>query len=84
MLMPQTMQLKAFDDLIGTLYDANVLDSVLIIGSWAEYLYVQTGLLDYQINMRTQDIDVLICNINKPKVTCSPKTKPIEMLVTIC
>lgn len=68
MLMPQTMQLKAFDDLIGTLYDANVLDSVLIIGSWAEYLYVQTGLLDYQINMRTQDIDVLICNINKPKV----------------
>lgn len=68
MLMPQTTQLKAFDDLIGTLYDANVLDSVLIIGSWAEYLYVQTGLLDYQINMRTQDIDVLICNINKPKV----------------
>ena len=25
MLMPQTMQFKAFDDLIGTLYDANVL-----------------------------------------------------------
>lgn len=67
MSMPETTQIKAFDDLIKALYDANVLDSVLIIGSWAEYMYVQTGLLDYQINMRTQDIDVLICNKNKPR-----------------
>ncbi|MGL5206847.1 MAG: GSU2403 family nucleotidyltransferase fold protein [Acidaminococcaceae bacterium] len=69
MSMPEDTQIKAFDDLIKALYDANVLDSVLIIGSWAEYIYVETGLLDYQINMRTQDIDVLICNKNKPRAS---------------
>ena len=67
MSMPEDTQIKAFDDLIKALYDANVLDSVLIIGSWAEYIYVETGLLNYMINMRTQDIDVLICNKNKPR-----------------
>ena len=32
MSMPEDTQIKAFDDLTKALYDANVLDSVLIIG----------------------------------------------------
>lgn len=50
------------------LFDDNGFSKHLIlIGSWAEYLYTATGILpDYEANIRTLDIDFLVKNLKKP------------------
>ena len=64
--MPQE-QYKDFWLFIRLLADNALLEHVIVIGSWAEYLYAQAGILpDYDANLRTLDIDFLIKNLRRP------------------
>lgn len=52
--------LKLFDD-------NGFSNHLILIGSWAEYLYTATGVLpNYEPNIRTLDIDFLVKNLKKP------------------
>ncbi len=57
-----------FWEIIEILHEASALPHVMIIGSWAEYLYQESGTLaDYKTNFKTRDLDLLIPNIRKPR-----------------
>lgn len=44
------------------------LEHVVLVGSWAEYLYQHAGLLDgFSANIRTMDIDFLVKNLRRPQ-----------------
>jgi hypothetical protein len=44
------------------------LEQLIIIGSWAEYIYEQDGVLDgFSSAIKTRDIDFLIPNLRKPR-----------------
>ena len=59
---------KIFWETIKILKKNNVLEYVVLIGSWAEYIFeVSDYLKDFKANIKTKDIDFLIKNINKPK-----------------
>lgn len=51
-----------FWDLIDVLDNAGFLSHIMIIGSWAEYLYVDYFNDDYVPNLKTHDIDVFYQN----------------------
>lgn len=51
-----------FWDLIDVLDNAGFLPHIMIIGSWAEYLYVDYFNDDYVPNLKTHDIDVFYQN----------------------
>ncbi|MBR2682848.1 MAG: hypothetical protein IKE22_06245 [Atopobiaceae bacterium] len=56
-----------FDDLLRVLDEAGCLSHVLIVGSWAEYLYEAAGAIaGYQCAIRTLDADVLVRNRRRP------------------
>ena len=58
-----------FDRLIYCINEAGCSEYVMIIGSWAEYLYEENELFDdFAPAMKTQDVDVLIKNLRLPKV----------------
>lgn len=52
--------IKAFDE-IGLLHH------VMIIGSWAEYLFPPLFKTDFMPNLKTRDVDFFYRNINIPK-----------------
>ena len=59
---------KTFWETIKVLSKNEVLKHVVLIGSWAEYIYEESGLLkNFEANLKTKDIDFLIRNINKPR-----------------
>ncbi len=59
---------KLFWDTVKELDKNNVLEYIVLIGSWAEYIYEVSGYFkDFEANLKTKDIDLLIKNINKPK-----------------
>ena len=61
------MNYQAFWKYIKLLHDNNLLEHVIVIGSWCEYIYAQSGILpDYSTMLRTLDIDFLIKNMRKP------------------
>ena len=52
---------------IAFLNEHDCLKHVVIVGSWAEYLYEKTGLLPgYYANIKTLDIDFLVRNLRVP------------------
>ena len=58
---------RDFWEFIKLLHDNGILEHVIVIGSWAEYLYSQSGLLEgFYANLRTLDIDFLIRNMRRP------------------
>ncbi len=60
-------QYKDFWKFIKLLSDNDLLEHVIVIGSWAEYLYAQSGILPgFTANLRTLDIDFLVKNMRKP------------------
>ena len=60
---------KQFWDLIKLLNESNVLPHVVLVGSWAEYIYEKSNVLDgYISRMKTMDVDFLMANIRKPTV----------------
>lgn len=59
---------KIFWETIKILENNKLLEYVVLIGSWAEYIYEKSGYLKgFESNLKTKDIDFLIKNINKPK-----------------
>ena len=60
-------QQKEFLRFLQFLDDCGVLEHIIVCGSWAEFVYAQTGLLPgFTLLLRTLDIDFLIRNIRKP------------------
>lgn len=67
-------QYKEFWDLINFLHENELLEFVILIGSWAEYIYAQSGLLPgFTENLRTLDVDFSLKNKRRP-------TKPINFM----
>lgn len=65
-------QKKAFDDVVEALAACDLLKAVVIIGSWAEYLYDVCGLYDgFQCGTYTRDVDILWKNLNRPSEKCN-------------
>jgi len=61
-------QAREFLKVVKMLSDNGFLDHVVLIGSWAEYLYQNVGLLPKGTTaLRTLDIDFLIKNLRKPQ-----------------
>jgi len=57
-----------FVETLTILDGLNLLDHVILIGSWAEYLYEQCSVIDGFISTtKTMDIDFLVRNIRKPR-----------------
>lgn len=53
--------------LLKVLSDNGFSEHLILIGSWAEYLYMVAGVLpDYEAVIRTLDIDFLVKNLKKP------------------
>lgn len=55
------LTIKAFKEI-------GLLQHVMIIGSWAEYLYSSLFETDFMPNLRTRDVDIFYSNINIPKI----------------
>lgn len=63
----ENAQYKDFWAFLRLLADNDLLKHVVVIGSWAEYLYAQAGVLpDFEANLRTLDIDFLVRNLRRP------------------
>lgn len=59
---------KIFWNTITILEKNKVLEYIVLIGSWAEYIYEESNYLkDFEANLKTRDIDFLIKNINNLK-----------------
>ena len=68
---------KVFWETIRVLDRNKILGYVVLVGSWAEYIYEISGYLEgFEANLKTRDIDFLIRNINKPR----KKISVIEVL----
>lgn len=62
-----SIQQKEFSRFIKLLNDNECLEHVILVGSWAEYVYQETGVLTgFASNIRTMDMDFLIKNLRKP------------------
>lgn len=64
--MSMERRTEIFWELISLLNQKGLLPHLILIGSWAEYLYSQTILPGYQQQFVTSDLDILILNINRP------------------
>lgn len=61
------LRYRDFWKFIKLLSDNGLLGHVIVIGSWAEYVYAQGGVLkDFEANLRTLDIDFLVRNMKRP------------------
>ena len=59
-------QEQAFWDTIRVLHEQDVLSHVMLIGSWAEYLYPLLFDTAFEPNIRTRDIDFFYRNLKLP------------------
>lgn len=59
-------QEQAFWDTIKVLQELDVLSHVMLIGSWAEYLYPSLFETEFEPNIRTRDIDFFYRNLKLP------------------
>jgi hypothetical protein len=56
-----------FLKIIKLLSDNDLLDHVVVVGSWSEFLYQRTGLIPPNTTaLRTLDVDILVRNLRKP------------------
>jgi len=62
-----TEQENAFWTTIDLFNHQGLLPFIMIIGSWAEYIYASYFKTDFKPNMRTRDLDFLYRNIGKPQ-----------------
>lgn len=66
-------QEQAFWDTIKVLHDLDILPHIMLIGSWAEYLFSSMFETEFDPNIRTRDIDFFYRNLNMPN-------KPIQFV----
>jgi len=62
-----TEQQVAFWDMIDVFDKEGLLPYVMLIGSWAEYIYAYYFKSDFTPNLKTRDVDFLYPNLNRPK-----------------
>ena len=63
-----TEQQAAFLETIDIFNKEGLLPYVMLVGSWAEYMYQRYVFrTDFTPNLRTRDVDFLYPNLNKPK-----------------
>ena len=62
-----TNQQQAFRDIIDVFNKEGVLPYVMLIGSWAEFIYQGCLIPGFRANLRTSDVDFLYTNLNKPQ-----------------
>lgn len=60
-------QEKAFWEVIKAFDELGLLEHIMVIGSWAEYLYPPLFNTDFIPNVRTRDVDFFYRNINIPR-----------------
>ncbi|MCE5189857.1 MAG: nucleotidyltransferase domain-containing protein [Eubacteriales bacterium] len=59
-------QQQAFWDTIKTLHEVGILPYIMLIGSWAEYLYPYLFDSEFEPNIRTRDVDFFYRNLKLP------------------
>lgn len=59
-------QEMAFWEAIEVFRTTGALPHIMVIGSWAEYLYTNIFKEEYEPNVRTRDVDCFYLNIRKP------------------
>lgn len=60
-------QQKAFSRVLALIDKAGCLPHVILIGSWAEFVYRESGILEgFAPNIRTMDVDFLVRNLRQP------------------
>ena len=62
-----TEQEKEFWNIIETFKTEGLLPYVMLIGSWAEYIYQYCFESGFKANVRTTDVDFLYRNLHQPK-----------------
>ena len=62
-----TEQEKEFWNIIETFETEGLLPYVMLIGSWAEYIYQDCIMSGFKANLRTTDVDFLYKNLHQPK-----------------
>ncbi len=62
----ETRQEQAFWNTIEAFHDLDILKHIMVIGSWAEYLFPQLFQTEFIPNIRTRDVDFFYHNINIP------------------
>ena len=66
----ESSQKQTFWQTIALFHDVGVLEHIVVVGSWAEYLYQESGVIPgFRSSFRTQDFDVLLRNIWLPKTS---------------
>ena len=64
-----SIQSKEFLRFIKLLNDNECLEHVILVGSWTESLYQESGLIEgFEPNIKTLDIDFLLKNLKKPSI----------------
>jgi len=61
------LQENAFWETIKIFDNEGLLPYIMVIGSWAEYIYSYYFKTDFKPNLRTRDVDFLYGNIHRPK-----------------
>lgn len=59
--------IRVFWDTLKLFQDNGLLKHLIVVGSWAEYIYECAYYKDYEANLKTQDVDFLVKNINYPR-----------------
>jgi len=62
----EAKQESTFWETIKIFYDEGLLPYVMIVGSWAEYIYSDYFKTGFTPNLRTRDVDFLYRNLRKP------------------
>ena len=62
------IQENSFNELLLKLNDLKLLPHLIIMGSWAEYLYCDLFDSNYKGMLKTRDVDIMYFNICKPNV----------------
>lgn len=64
--MPAEQQ-QAFARVLDLVEEAGCMRHVVLVGSWAEYVYREAGVLPgFMPNIRTMDVDFLVRNLHRP------------------
>ena len=64
-----TEQQTAFWEAIDVFDKEGLLPYVMLIGSWAEYIYQFHLKSEFKANLKTRDVDFLYPNLNRPKAS---------------
>lgn len=72
-------QQRAFCKILDLIEDAGCMRHVILVGSWAEFVYRESGLIEgFAPNIRTLDVDFLIKNLRKPTPAANLSTMARE------